>query len=427
MRLLASLAAFVALALVACISLRLGYADHLSHTGDPDALRRARQLAPGKATYLTDGVDSGDPGVLRKALALNPYYARGWIELGLQAELAGDNAEAERLLLQAAKVDRTYEPRWALANFYYRRGDREALWRWSRNAAEIAYLDQTALFDLCWRMSPGPAEILDKAIPQQPRVLAQYLSFLVNRKHLEAARPVAGLLTSKGGPALAPLMLFYCDRLLQNGQAAEAVELWNTLCARHIIKSQPLRPETGESLSNGDFFTAPLAAGFDWRPVRTGGATATVLQSPPELSVTFNGEEPEACRVFEQVMPLVPARKYRLRYSFRTSGIASGSGLRWEIVPLSPWQGGWAPPAQRPCSITSGNTVNRVLPERGGERCLAGSPDLWSEDWTQGEFSFATPDSIGAARLSLSYRRASGTTRIEGSIHLRAVSLSLEP
>jgi hypothetical protein len=29
----------------------------------------------------------------------------------------------------------------------------------------------------------------------------------------------------------------------------------------------------------------------------------------------------------------------------------------------SPWQGGWAPPAQRPCSIPNGNTVNRVLPE----------------------------------------------------------------
>ena len=29
----------------------------------------------------------------------------------------------------------------------------------------------------------------------------------------------------------------------------------------------------------------------------------------------------------------------------------------------SPWQGGWAPPAQRPCSTTNGNTFNRVLPE----------------------------------------------------------------
>ena len=427
MRLLASLLAFVTLAVAACISLRLGYADHLSHTGDPAALRRARQLAPGRATYLTDGADSVDPGVLGKALALNPYYARGWIERGLQAELAGDRAEAERLYLRAAEVDRAYEPRWALASFYFRRGDREALWRWSRNAAEIAYLDQTALFDLCWRMSPEPAEILGKAIPPQPRVLAQYLGFLMDRKHWEAARPVAGLLASNGGPALAPLLLSYCDRLLQNGQAAEAVELWNTLCARLIIKRQPLRPATGESLSNGDFYATPLAAGFDWRPVRTDGATVTVRQSPPELSVTFNGKEPEACRVFEQVVPLVPARKYRLRYSFRTSGIAPGSGLRWEIAPLSPWQGGWAPPAQRPCSITNGNTVSRVLPERRGEPWSAGSPDLSSDDWTPGEFSFATPDRVGAARLSLNYRRASGTTRIEGSIHLRAVSLGFEP
>ena len=36
------------------------------------------------------------------------------------------------------------------------------------------------------------------------------------------------------------------------------------------------------------------------------------------------------------------------------------------LPPESPWQGGWAPPAQRPCSIPNGNTVNRVLPKRRG-------------------------------------------------------------
>ena len=34
------------------------------------------------------------------------------------------------------------------------------------------------------------------------------------------------------------------------------------------------------------------------------------------------------------------------------------------IILQSPWQGGWAPPAPGPCSITNNTTVNRVFLER---------------------------------------------------------------
>jgi hypothetical protein len=98
----------------------------------------------------------------------------------------------------------------------------------------------------------------------------------------------------------------------------------------------------------------------------------------------------------EQSVVLAPSRDYRLRYAYRTEGVRPGSGLRWQIGRLS-----------------------------GGGAWSAASPDLSSQEWTEGGMDFTTPPDTGAARLSLGYTRALGTTRIEGSLWLREVSLTL--
>lgn len=393
-----ALVALASLGTAAYWTLRLAYADRLFHTGVSTAVARARELAPGNATYFTAAEDSGERPVLEAAVALHPYYAQGWIELGLAAELAGDTARAEHLLLEAARVDKTYEPRWTLANFYFRRGDRQGLWRWAKKALEIAYQDQTSLFLLCWRMSSDPAEILSGAIPNQPRSLAQYLSFLIQRENLDAAEAVGDLLAPQAGEAETPLLLFYCDRLLQKGRDRPALRFWNTLCLRHRIVRQPLQPGSGVSLTNGDFSAVPLETAFDWRLPRAEGIAFVVPAGPAGgLRASFSGRQPEASRVLEQVLPLLPSRRYRLRFSYRTEGIAAGSGLRWEVARLT-----------------------------GGE-WSAGSADLYGENWKQEEFDFTTPPDMGLGRLALSYRRALGTTRIEGSVWLRQVSLDFAP
>jgi hypothetical protein len=84
-----------------------------------------------------------------------------------------------------------------------------------------------------------------------------------------------------------------------------------------------------------------------------------------------------------------------LRFLYRTSGIPPGSGLRWQAAsPGSP--NGW--------SVTG--------------------PDLSAEDWTEGQLDFGAPPKAGQALLSLRYDRALGTTRIEGAVWIRSVSLA---
>jgi hypothetical protein len=394
-----ALVALAFLGTAAYWTLRLAYADRLFHTGVSAAVVRARALAPGNAIYFTSAGDYSERPVLEAAVALDPFYTQGWIELGLGAELAGDTARAERLLLEAARVDKTYEPRWTLANFYFRRGDRQGLWRWAKKALEIAYQDQTPLFLLCWRMSSDPAEILGGAIPSQPRFLAQYLSFLIQRENLDAAEAAGDLLAPRAGEAETPLLLFCCDRLLLKGRDRSALRFWNTLCLRHRIDRQPLQPSSGESLTNGGFSAVPLETAFDWRLQHAEGISFVVPAGPASgLRASFSGSQPQAARVLEQVLPLLPSRRYRLRFSYRTEGVAPGSGLRWELTRLT-----------------------------GGGEWYATSADLFGDNWKQEAFDFTTPPDMGSGRLTLSYRRAVGTTRIEGSVWLRKVSLDFAP
>ena len=70
--------------------------------------------------------------MLETALKLDRYNAQAAIELALQDESEGNYSEAEKLLLGAFTVDRTYVPRWTLANFYFRRNNLPAFWTWAR-------------------------------------------------------------------------------------------------------------------------------------------------------------------------------------------------------------------------------------------------------------------------------------------------------
>ena len=355
---------------------------------------------PGNARYRARLATLDPPSrvaALRDAVALNPYYSAGWIELGLRAEMSRDFETAERCLLQAAKVDKTYQPRWTLANYYFRRDDRKEFWVWAGEAAAMAYQDQTALFELCWRATEDPRVILQRVLPERRDVIAQYLSYLMRSGRLEAAEPVAARLLDQGDRSDRGLLFNYCDRLLEEGRAEAAVRLWNSLTEKGFIPYPALAPEHGDSLTNGDFRSDPVLHGFDWRFHLPGGVSLSRLRAPPTLKVTFTGGQPERLRVIEQILPLEPSRHYRLRFEYRASGIAPGSGPRWEIA------------------------------DAASGKPLSPSPaDLFEQDWAEELLTFSTPPGVRLGRLSLIYQRVPGTTRIEGSVFLRLVSLDLQ-
>src|SRR5580704_14973314 len=114
----------MALATASFVSVRRAYADWEFRRGTPEAVRRAVDIAPSNAEYVLfraleldyDGADATP--LLERAAALNPMSSTPRIRLGLAAEISGDHASAENYFLDAARIDRQFEPRWTLANFY---------------------------------------------------------------------------------------------------------------------------------------------------------------------------------------------------------------------------------------------------------------------------------------------------------------------
>ena len=403
---LAAALATAALGAVLYWSLRLAYADVLSSRGDRESVQRAVHLAPASSGYRArlsllldaEGDRAAATAALQDALAASPLEAAPWIALGLRRETAGDFAGAEHCLLEAARLDRTYDPRWALANYYFRRTDWERFWFWARRAAEMAPPDMRGLFRLCWNAPDGPVSTLARAIPDRPEVWREYLAYLVQEGAGPPLASLAAKMAARPQPDDLPVLLDACDRLLATGDGAGALPVWNALSARRLIPCGVLSPQQGRSLSNGGFSSPPTARGFDWRPARVDGVSISRTIADPSLRVAFSGRQPELCEVLWQYLPLVPSTRYRLAFECRTSGIQAGAGLRWRVAGALEGGGTWAE-----------------------------SADLGGEHWSSGGVSFQTPPHPALARLALLYERRPGTTRIQGAAWLRGLKLGFGP
>jgi hypothetical protein len=390
-------AVLLALAAASYWTLRLGWADHLARRNTVESLQAAIRALPWNAAYHAR-LAALDPAraeaSLQRAVALNPRYARGWIELGLLAEHRGETARAERLLLEAWRVDRTFEPRWALANHYFRQGQAEGFWRWARLAAEMSYGDRVALFRLCWRFTSDAAAILDRAIPGDPAVLAAYLAFLLKDDRLAAAPAVLARLAPHLSRRHEPLLLDLCDRQIEARSWTEAVATWNALAGRKLLPYAPLDPARGASLTNGDFAFPPAGRGFDWQVPAQPVVNAFPDVYEKALRIELTGRQPESCDLLAQPLPLAPATRYRLSLTWRAD---PGGGFHWSVV--DPQSGSGFP------SQTHG-----------------GQPEA---DWKRHVLAFTTPPGAGGGRLALSYRRPPGAARFQGSLWLRAASLEI--
>lgn len=360
---LAALILLPPLAAAAWFSIHLAAADAQFQRRTPESVARAIAIEPRNTDYLAlralqldyDGADSTP--LLERAAHLSPLSSSPRIRLGLAAEIRGDLDSAEKWLLDAARVDRQFEARWTLANFYFRRANEEGLskeptvsgdrsadrfWKWMRQALEVSYGDRRPAFDLCWRMGGAPSieatTILDRAIPERREVLAAYLQYTLDA-HPDAAGPVALKLAAFGEPADRPLLLVACDRLIAarhdeanavgndvgnhaGNDAALALRLWSA-----IGYAAPA------GIFNGSFAAPPLNHGFGWRLIESPGVVHTALDQPrPARRIALDGRQPESCPLLTQILILAPHARYTLRWEARTSGFSAPTGIEWRIA-----------------------------------------------------------------------------------------------
>jgi len=373
-------------------SFQVARADYLFHLDTEESLREAIAIVPDQPRYyarLAQHETDHAERLLEKALSISRYDSQATIDLALLKEARGDYGSAEKLLLNAYAIDKTYLTRWTLANFYIRRDNMPEFWHWAHKAAEMPAEDIQALFQLCWRAAPDTSLISEKVLTADPQVTRQFIRFLLNRNELQAAASLATQLIARGRAAPdAPVLYALIDRLLTAGHAQAALDVWGALRNSGWVPSDAGVPY------NSSFSRPPEPVAFDWHIYPADGLQPRMGQNG--LEVEFSGRQPENCTIGEQVLAL-GSGAHILTYRYRTSGIAPDTGLAWKIA-----------------DAKSGAV-------------LATSHDMSSAEYREDSVDFPTSDPLTLVRLRLEYHRALGTSRFTGTADVGNVKLKASP
>jgi len=159
-----------------------------------------------------------------------------------------------------------------------------------------------------------------------------------------------------------------------------------------------LDPEAGKSQARDNFRGERIEQGFDWRYPAPQGVSVSAAEPDGSLRVEFSGKQPPNCELASQYTPLLAGRKYHLTVHYRSDSIAPESGLQWSVLTV--------PAGQSLASIR----LNAPAGEAGEQ-----------------SIGFEAPKTQAPARLLLSYARSPGTTRIEGTLWIESVELTLLP
>src|SRR5947209_2617523 len=244
------------------------YVRYIARYSSPSAQETAIKRASGDADLYAN-LAKMDPAqamqAMQKAVELNPNDSSLWIQYGRAAEEHKDFPRAEACLLRAVRLDKTFAPRWSLAELYFRTHDSTHFWPAMNSALVSSYDDITPLFGEAWQLT-SDADLILSVIPDRPDVLTQYLNYLVNEKRrVDLALPVAIRLAGRADAGSAPALLNICDRLLEGGRAEDAAGIWNALSRSKLVPYPPLNPQKGAILTNSKLLQPFLASGFDWR------------------------------------------------------------------------------------------------------------------------------------------------------------------
>ena len=259
------------------------------------------------------------------------------------------------------------------------------------------YGDAQPLFRLCGRVAED-GKLIDRLQIQNPDARAGYLSYLLGQNRVDLIVPAVRRLLQENRDADGPLLWQACERLLEARRVDEAAEIWNRQADAGRAPSRTLAGEGQQLIVNSDFAAPPASRGFDWRLPAVEGISFSREDESRGLRVTFSGRQPEDCEALVQLVAIHGQVPYELSFVYRTRG---------------------ASPAQR---ASHGGS-----PMRGDGAVLGEGAVPASDADTTGRLSFRMPAECRLVRLALTYHRAPGTTRLEGFLVLRKVTLKPAP
>jgi len=327
------------------ITLRAYLASHLAATLDLSNLNKAIRLEPSNAEYpdllgrvmALSGANLNDAVAnYRKAVHLNPYVARYWLDLAGAYQMAGETSEQEHSVEQALEADPTTpHVAWEAANFFLVQGEQEKA---LRNFRVVLANDPEAVdsaLQMCWRATGDVKQILDLALPQRPDLYLAFLRLLISKQEVAAAENVWSHLIALNQEFSMKLAFPYFRFLIEKQEVAAAQKAWQQLAG--VDRSlEPYLSSPENLVVNGGFEENVLNGGFDWWYESKPHAALAIDTSEfhggtRSLSVNFDGQNPADAGIFQFVV-VKPQTEYEFSAEFRTEDIDSASGPRFAIV-----------------------------------------------------------------------------------------------
>lgn len=389
------------LAVLAGYAVLLAVADAAFRQDTLASARTAVRLVPSSANYhallaeILEETGSSPDTELETATLLSPHESRYWIRRAFRAEVEQRYDESERLLLEACRVDRGFDPRWALMNYYFRRGKLPEFWKAAEQALQMSYGDLNPIFRLCLDANPDPS-FTARILPSRRAILLSFFNYLSQHNLMASISPIAAELAAGAETQDVPLLLDYCDKQMGHDNQS-SLTVWNSLCQRHLVDFSALVPDSGSIVTNPNLVAASLKQGFDWRYGSTPEISAAPLDTGQGVSFEISGFQPDSVALLEQEIPLAPGKQYILNYDYRLIGEQADSGLQWVV---------------------------RHAGAGGNDTAIATSSALSGADWNTGHMRFASGQ-LDGGRLILQYRRSPGTVRWKGTVQIRRVTSAL--
>jgi hypothetical protein len=264
---------------------------------------------------------------VKHATELNPYNSSYFLDLALAYYGIGATSKQREAIERAIAVDPTSaDVAWYAANFFLLQGDlTNALLQFAVVIRHDPSMTTSAL-DLCWRTLHDVSAI-EAIIPRDPNVYLQLIKLLTIKGESEAAYHVWTALLQLNQPFDHEQVFFYLDHLLDTGNVARALLVWQQLVSRSTVLHG--HASTGNLVVNGAFLEDILNAGFDWRyTVRPGVSvlldTNQFHSGNRSLMFTYSAPGDDA-GIYEYV-PVEPNKRYIVSAWVKSEELATANG-----------------------------------------------------------------------------------------------------
>ncbi len=331
---------------LAFASVRHEIAHHYASSSNPDDWMRAAAIEPANADiwYQLGQFRQLDfehldlPAAIsyyQRAVRANPKSSFYKLDLASALESTGNAAEADKDFRAAqANFPVSAEVAWRYGNFLLRQNRLpEAFAQIHRAVLVDSKLLPTAI-SVCWHSNPDARVLIEQVLPGNAAGDWEALSFLVQEKDADAALVVWKHLIAQN-PEMDTAKLYpFIDMLVAQGRFSDAGSVWKQAggAEQSVVGAAGQR----SLIYDGGFEKDISGGGFGWRYQEIADAdfdfdADTKHGGARSAHITFDGKENLDYAGLNQFVLVEPNTRYRFQGFLHTEGIATDSGMRFEI------------------------------------------------------------------------------------------------